>query len=224
MDTRAGGKDKKKVTYKKKKIWTKDDLVEYEQGISELFEAGFINAPVHLSGGNEDQLISIFSNIKTRDFVFSTHRNHYHYLLKGGDPEALAREIQGFYNGLCKGQGRSMNVYDTSINFYTSAIVGGNCAIAVGVALSLKKKKRKAHVWCFLGDGAEDSGHFMESARFALARRLPVTFVIEDNDLSVYSTKADRWKGNSVFNAPNVLRYRYERTRPHVGTGKWVTF
>lgn len=204
--------------------WTAESLMVFEQNLILLFEAGKIRAPLHLSGGNEDNLISIFKHIKKNDWVFSTHRNHYHYLLKGGDARKLIDEIQGKPTGICQGHARSMNVLDPKINFYSSAIVGGNCAPAVGVALAMKKGRKGAHVWCFVGDGAEDSGHFMEAVRFGLSRSLPLTFVVEDNDRSTDSTKKERWHGYQPVNARNIIRYSYERVYPHVGIGKHVTF
>ena len=155
--------------------WTSDSLLEFELRVKKEFEDGHINAPIHLSGGNENQLISIFELIEPRDYVISSHRSHYHYLLKGGDPEVLMKEIRGEKGGCCGGQGRSMHIYDTHLNFFTSAIVGGGCGIAVGIALGIKKKhpdtmKTRPYVWCFCGDGAEDSGHFIEAVRFGISR------------------------------------------------------
>lgn len=202
--------------------WTPSGLVEFEQKIFKLFEAGKIDCPIHLSGGNEEQLIDLFGLIKKRDYVFSTHRNHYHYLLKGGDPDVLGKEILGDEEAICFGRARSMNFCDHKLRFYTSAIMAGTPAIACGVALALKHKKSKSHVWCFVGDGVEDEGHFMEAVRFGLSRRLPLTFIIEDNDLSVESTKADRWHNYVPIQSNNIVRYSYERTYPHVGIGKHV--
>ena len=203
--------------------WTAAKLIAFEDKVKKLFKEGKINCPVHLSGGNESHLLHMFDTIKDKDYVLSTHRNHYHYLLKGGDPNALLDEIMGKETGICRGRGRSMHIYDHKLHFYTSAIVGGSCGIAVGLGLGLKKKRKKAHVWCFVGDGAEDTGHYMEAVRFSVARKLPVTFVIEDNDLAVESTQKDRWHNYSPFYAPNVLVYNYTRTYPHVGVGEHVS-
>lgn len=204
--------------------WKVKDLKRFERVVANMFEKGRARCPIHLSGGNEEKLIEIFNIVKSQDYVFSTHRNHYHYLLKGGDEDKLISEIKGLKSGICKGFGRSMNIYDPSINFYSSAIVGGNCAMAVGVALGLKKEKSKAKVWCFCGDGAEDTGHFMEAVRFGLSRDLPLTFVLEDNDMSTDSSKKDRWHNYQPIVARNIIRYSYTRIFPHVGIGKHVTF
>ena len=205
-------------------------LKAFEKDLAERFERGEINCPLHLSGGNEKQLISIFKEIDEKDWVFATHRNHYHYLLKGGDPKRLLDEILGKETGICKGQGRSMHIYDKALNFYTSAIVAGICAPAVGVALATKqefgqdKNANRPYVWCFVGDGAEDSGHFAEAVRLANSRELPITFIVEDNDYSIDSTKAVRWHNYEPLTAKRILRYSYRRNYPHVGVGKWVNF
>lgn len=208
------------------KCKTSDELIAFEEKIRDAFKDGKINCPIHLCGGNEQQLLIIFADIQERDYVLSTHRNHYHYLLKGGNADKLFKEICGDSKGCCAGNGRSMHIYDPDINFYTSAITSGMCSVACGIGLAIQhdyaKRKIKPHVYCFVGDGAEDSGYFIEAVRFAQARALPITFIIEDNDLAVESSKKDRWKNYSPVNAPNVMRYEYTRLYPHTGIGEGV--
>ncbi|MFA6023154.1 MAG: thiamine pyrophosphate-dependent enzyme [Candidatus Pacearchaeota archaeon] len=193
----------------------KQQLIDFEKRIADLWEDAKIKYPVHLSGGNEEQLIKIFKEIKQGDYVFSTHRNHYHYLLAGGNEKDLERKIIS---------GHSMHIFDKEKNFLSSAIVAGTPAIAAGVALALKYKQSKNKVWCFVGDGAEDEGHFYEAVRYVDGFSLPCTFIIEDNDRSVETTKKERY-GSSEMKWPNcVLRYEYNATYPHVGTGKIVDF
>jgi len=203
---------------------TFQELQAFETEMAELFKDGKINCPVHLSGGNENQLISLFENINENDYVLSTHRNHYHYLLKTGNKDGLRDEILGRKTGVCNGKGRSMHIYDHKNRFYSSAIVAGMCGIACGLGLAIWNIKEKSHVWCFIGDGAEDTGHFMESVRFAQGRELPVTFIVEDNDLAVETTKEKRWKKYGAPASDYILRYSYERMYPHVGVGKNVSF
>lgn len=194
---------------------TKQQMIEFEKRIANLWEEAKIPYPVHLSGGNEEQLIEIFKEIKEGDYIFSTHRSHYHYLLAGGTIEKLEKMIM---------RGDSMHVFDRKLNFLTSSIVAGTPAIATGVAMALKRKKSENRVWCFVGDGAEDEGHFYEAVRYVHGHNLPCTFVIEDNNRSVETSKEERY-GNSGINWPRCVRkYNYKPTYPHVGTGKWVDF
>jgi len=198
-----------------KRISTKEELIVFESEIADLWDAAKIRYPVHLSKGNEDQLIELFKETKKGDYFFSTHRSHYHYLLAGGSPDYLKKLIL---------QGDSMHVFDKKLNFLSSSIVAGAPAIAAGVAWALKQKGSKLQVWCFIGDGAEDEGHFYEAVRFVDGHDLPCTFIIEDNNRSVETPKSERY-GNSEIPWPKcVRRYHYTIPYPHVGTGKWVDF
>ena len=67
----------------------KDELIGVEKRVAELFKEGKVRGPVHLSGGNEAKLIKIFQEVNEKDWVFSTHRWHYHYLLKGGTEDEI---------------------------------------------------------------------------------------------------------------------------------------
>jgi pyruvate dehydrogenase E1 component alpha subunit len=191
------------------------ELVQFEDSIVELWEAAKIPFPVHFSGGNEKHLIEIFKSVNSEDYVLSTHRGHYHYLLAGGKPEKLMEMIM---------RGDSMHLFDKSINFMTSSIVAGMPAIAAGIAKAIKDKGKANKVWCFIGDGAEEEGHFYEAVRYVDGRGMPCNFVIEDNDRSVETPKSERY-GNSEISWPKcVKKYKYFPTYPHVGTGKFINF
>jgi pyruvate dehydrogenase E1 component alpha subunit len=180
---------------------TKRNLIKFENKIAELFRQKKIRVPVHLGGGNENELIEIFKKIKRGDYVFSTHRNHYHYLLSGGKPARLINNILHSAMG-------SMHTIDPKLRFYSSAIVSGTAAIAAGVALALKMKGSKSKVWIFCGDGYCDEGWYWEAKHYAQANDLPINYIIEDNDRSVCSSK--------------VQRYCYKAKWPHAGIGEFI--
>lgn len=202
---------------------TKESLIAFESRIKEHWEAGELPHLLHLCGGNEDQLIEIFKEVEPGDWVFSSHRNHYHALLSGMNPDRLEHLIR---------KGNSMFVFGSNddqrsnmpVNFLTSSILAGTCCIAAGVAHRIKNEWREAssrmpHVWCFLGDGAEDEGHFYEAVRFVDGHQLPCTFIIEDNDRSVDTNRADR-RGHSQMIWPEcVQKYHYKPVYPHAGSG-----
>lgn len=204
---------------------TADTLIAFETRIRDHFAAGQLPCLIHLSGGNETQLLKIFSRIRPQDWVFSTHRNHYHALLKGILADHLEAEILA---------GRSMFIYSREHNFLTSSILAGTCCIAAGVAWTIAQlgdaddaADGHPHVYCFLGDGAEEEGHYYEAALFAEANDLPITFIIEDNERQVDTDKITR-RGHSMprgaawrplDNFACVSRYYYTPTYPHGGAG-----
>jgi len=155
-------------------------------------------------------LIEIFKRYQADDWIFSTWRNHYHWLLSGRDPDELKKQII---------EGHSMHVFDDK--FFTSAIVGGIAPIAVGVALALKKQNSPNRVWCFLGDMGSMTGLARESIRYACGHDLPVIFVIEDNGLSVKTNTQEAW---GQADTEKAMRYKYERKYPHAGCGVFVLF
>jgi hypothetical protein len=194
--------------------WTPEKLIEFSNHIAEIHDAGYLPFTVHLCGGNEQQLIDIFANIKENDYVLSTHRNSYHALLHGIPPEEVEEKIR---------TGRSMFMFDRKRNFYVSAIIGGTPGIAVGMGWALKRKKSDQRVWCFVGDGIEDTGHFAEAVRYVDGWDLPVTFVIEDDGMAVNASKKSRWgKDEDIQWPPCVIRYHYTKTRPHIRTGNFA--
>lgn len=210
----------------------KQELIDFEKEIEKLFLEGKIKAPIHLSRGNEDELIDIFRMIKSIDWVFSTHRNHYHALLHGIDREWLKQEIVA---------GRSMHINSKEHRFVTSSMVGGCLPIAVGVAIALKRKGLKNWVWVFIGDMAAETGIFHECTKYASRNRLPISFLIEDNGLSTNSPTQKTWgeqpvewiinfSGDVLYQTYKgagkqfITKYKYKRGVPHINVGSYVTF
>lgn len=187
---------------------TKQQLIDFETRIGDLYLDNKLPFLFHLSGGNEDQLLDIFSKIDSKDYVISNHRSHYHALLHGIPPDELEEKIVN---------GQSMFIYDRERNFFCSAIIGGTPGIAVGIAWALKQKGSTQKVWCFVGDGTEDSGHLFEAIRYARGWDLPCTFVIEANDRSVETPNAERWgtAADLEWEDSHVIKYKYDITYPH---------
>jgi pyruvate dehydrogenase E1 component alpha subunit len=194
--------------------FTPQDLIDFENLIVSHWEAGKIRGPIHLSNGNEEQLIEIFKKISANDWVFSTWRSHYHALLHGISPKWIENEILN---------GKSITLCNIDEKFYASAIVGGTLSIALGVAMGIKAKGSDEKVWCFIGDMSFESGLFYEVHKYARNFDLPIVFVVEDNGVSTYTPTEATW--NVKRNIPSdVIHYTYESKYPHYGTGKWIVF
>ena len=195
--------------------WSKQDLIDFEDDIISHWENGEIRGPIHLSNGNEDQLIKVFQKIGIDDYVFSTWRSHYHALLHGVEPSVLKQKIL---------DGKSITIVDKDSKFYSSAIVTGTLPIALGVAKSIKYNGGDEKVWVFLGDMAFESGIFYEVHKYARNYDLPLYFVVEDNGVSTNTPTSATWNGIQREIPQDVIYYKYESKYPHYGTGKWVVF
>lgn len=194
--------------------YSKDDLIAFEELIVRHWEDAKIRGPVHLSNGNEEQLIEIFKRIKTSDWVFSTWRSHYHAFLKGIDPTWIETEILA---------GKSITLCNIDEKFYSSAIVSATLPIALGVAQAIKKTGSTDKVWCFIGDMSFEGGTFYEVHNYARNFDLPLHFIVEDNGISTYTPTDATW--NIKRNVPaDVIHYTYKSKYPHYGSGKWIAF
>ena len=201
--------------------WVPEDLIAFEKEIESIYLEGKIRGPVHFSGGNEETLIKIFGQVNPEDWVLSTHRSHYHALLHGVPRELVKAEILA---------GRSIDLHFKEYRFLTSAIVGGCLPITVGIAMGIKRNAGRERVWCFVGDMASTTGIFHECSQYAARQRLPISFVVEDNGLSVNTPTDEAWGPLTketwwdYDGKPHILRYNYTRIWPHLGCGKWITF
>jgi pyruvate dehydrogenase E1 component alpha subunit len=194
--------------------YTKEQMIDFEELIVRHWEDAKIRGPVHLSNGNEDQLLEIFKRIKPTDWVFSTWRSHYHAMLKGISLDWLEGQIL---------QGKSITICNMEEKFYSSAIVTATLPIALGVAQGIKKSGSTDKVWCFIGDMCFETGIFYEVHKYARNFDLPLYFVVEDNGISTYTPTEATW--NVKRDIPSdVVHYTYKSRFPHYGSGKWVAF
>lgn len=161
-----------------------------------------MKTPVHLCIGQEAVAAGVCAHLKKNDYISSNHRGHGHYLAKGGNLKALITELYGREAGCSKGRGGSMHLVDTGVGHYgSSSIVGGGIPIGTGMGLAIKMQKQKRVSAVFFGDGAADEGVLYESINFAVLKKLPVIFVLENNQYSVCSHISARQTGNNVFHA-----------------------
>ena len=201
---------------------TKEDLIQFEDEIADCFNNAEIRAPVHLYHGNEDQIIEIFAkqNIKHEDWVLCSWRSHYQCLLKGVPKLQLKKAIL---------ENRSISLCFKDYKILSSAIVTGILPIATGIALDIKRKKKKNKVYCFMGDMTSETGIAHECVKYSQNHQLPIHFIIEDNEKSVCTETRETWgMKNLTYEGVNnkyITYYKYKLEKyPHAGAGKRVQF
>lgn len=207
---------------------TVNELKQFEKDIGDSFNRAEIRAPIHLYDGNEEQIIEVFKLINCEtDWVCATWRNHYQCLLKGVPPAYLKEKIL---------EGKSMVMNLPEYKIHCSSIVGGIPSIAVGLAAAAKLKNSSEKVWCWVGDMSAETGAFHEALKYSRAQKLPVTFIIEDNELSVETPTKEVWGEDKWYirnpkvhkhyiTDDNLIYYNYKNTKyPHAGAGVRVQF
>lgn len=164
-----------------------------EESISKNYSEWKMRCPVHLSIGQEAPAVGVIKCLAKEDKIVTAHRSHAHYLSKGGSLKAMIAELYGKETGCANGKGGSMHLIDLKAGVTAAVpIVGSTIPIGVGLSWSMKLRKKKNIVVIFFGDGATEEGVFQESLDFSSLHSLPVLFVCENNEYSVYSHRSKR--------------------------------
>src|SRR5512145_2008472 len=154
----------------------------FEEKAAEAYALGKIGGFLHLYIGEEAVAVGASSVLRPDDYAIAAYRDHGHALAKGSDPRRAMAELFGRRDGLCKGKGGSMHLFDKSVNFLGGhAIVGAHLPLAAGAGFAIKYGKGDQVVLCYFGDGAVPEGEFHESMNLAALWKLPVIFICENN-------------------------------------------
>ncbi|MGA9856713.1 MAG: thiamine pyrophosphate-dependent dehydrogenase E1 component subunit alpha [Solirubrobacteraceae bacterium] len=188
-------------------IWIFDQMVrirEFEERVKRTFEEhpGVIRGHTHLADGAEASIVGSLATMEPGDQMMATYRCHGYPIALGTDTKAMMAEIYGRTDGLCGGYGGSMHLVDPEVGFMgTSGIVGQGIPQATGVAFAAQIRKQGQVVLCFFGDGASKQGAFHESLNLASLWKLPVVYVMENNNYNV-ATRSDQEDANAAAGEP----------------------
>jgi pyruvate dehydrogenase E1 component alpha subunit len=154
----------------------------FEEKAAESYALGKIGGFLHLSIGEEAVAVGVSSVLRQDDYAISTYREHGHCLAKGSDPKRAMAELFGRRDGLSKGKGGSMHLFDKTTNFLGGhAIVGSHLPLAAGVGFAIKYQGGDQVCVCYFGDGAVPQGEFHEALNLSSLWNLPVIYVCENN-------------------------------------------
>lgn len=162
-------------------------LREYHLDKKPAFDigAGRIPGEMHLSAGQEPVAAGVCAHLGPGDAVTATHRPHHFAIAHGVELKALAAEIFGRETGLGHGRGGHMHLFDPSVHFSCSGIIAEGYPPALGQAYAFARRGTDRVAVAVTGEGAANQGAFHESLNLAALWKLPVIFVVEDNDWGI---------------------------------------
>src|SRR5215470_826449 len=174
-------------------IWMYTQMLrirEFEERVKRTFveHPGVMRGHAHLGDGAEASIVGALATRQENDLVMPSYRCHGYPIVLGTSPRNLMAEIYGRKDGLCQGFGGSMHLADPAHHFPgTSGIIAQAIAHATGAALTAQVKKTGQVVYCFFGDGASKQGAFFESLNMAAVWKLPVIYILENNQYQAYT-------------------------------------
>jgi pyruvate dehydrogenase E1 component alpha subunit len=158
----------------------------FEERAGEMYARAKVGGFLHLSIGEEAAIVGSARALRDSDYLISTYRSHGHALVRGTPPENVMAELFGRVDGCSRGRGGSMHMFDLSRRFMGGyGIVGGNLPIAAGIALASDYQGTEDVTLCTFGDGASNQGTFGETLNLAALWRLPVVFVVTNNQFGM---------------------------------------
>jgi TPP-dependent pyruvate/acetoin dehydrogenase alpha subunit len=163
---------------------------EFEEAVKRTFikHPGVIRGHSHLGDGAEASIVGALSTRRDTDIVMPSYRCHGYPIVLGTPLRKIMAEVFGRKDGLCRGFGGSMHLADPTRYFPgTSGIIGQSIAHATGAALAAQVKNSGQIVYCFFGDGASKQGAFFESLNMAAVWKLPIVYVLENNQYQAYT-------------------------------------
>ncbi|WP_069803504.1 pyruvate dehydrogenase (acetyl-transferring) E1 component subunit alpha [Thermogemmatispora onikobensis] len=177
-------------------------LIRYfEEKAGEMYTRARIGGYCHLNLGEEATVVGFCAGLEADDYVYTNYREHGYAICRGISPAVVMAELFGKKTGCSSGRGGSMHLFDLKRRFMGGyGIVGGQLPLAVGAAFALAYRGAREIVACQMGDGTTNGGPFHESLNLAKLYRLPVVFLIVNNQYGM-GTRVDQ--GSAV---PDLYR------------------
>jgi pyruvate dehydrogenase E1 component alpha subunit len=158
----------------------------FEEKAGQMYGLGLIGGFCHLYIGQEAVVVGLQSAMAEQDSVITGYRDHGHMLACGIEPRVVMAELTGRAAGISKGKGGSMHMFSVEHRFYGGhGIVGAQVPLGTGLAFSHKYKGDGGVSLTYFGDGAANQGQVYEAFNMAELWKLPVLFVIENNQYAM---------------------------------------
>jgi pyruvate dehydrogenase E1 component alpha subunit len=163
----------------------------FEEKAGQLYGMGLIGGFCHLYIGQEAVVVGMQMAIKPGDEVITGYRDHGHMLACGMDPKGVMAELTGRQHGYSKGKGGSMHMFSVEKGFFGGhGIVGAQVPIGTGLAFANRYRGNDNVSLTYLGDGATNQGQVYESFNMAKLWKLPVVYIIENNQYGMGTSVA----------------------------------
>ena len=158
----------------------------FEEKAGQMYGMGLIGGFCHLYIGQEAVVVGMQLALKAGDQVITGYRDHGHMLACGMDPKGVMAELTGRQHGYSKGKGGSMHMFSAEKGFFGGhGIVGAQVPIGTGLAFANKYRGNDNVSLTYFGDGAANQGQVYESFNMAKLWKLPVIYIIENNQYAM---------------------------------------
>ena len=153
-----------------------------------LYKQGKIPGSFYTGRGNEAGAVGVATAMGPHDVGTPLQRDMGVHVTRGIEPWRIFAQYMGREDGPTRGRDGNVHMGDAALGLHPMVShLPAMLPVGVGMALAfrIREEKRVAVAWC--GEGAAARGDAHEGMNFAGVRRLPVVFVIDNNQWA-YST------------------------------------
>src|SRR5580704_3086134 len=173
----------------------------FEEKAGQMYGMGLIGGFCHLYIGQEAVVVGMQLTLTPGDKVITGYRDHGHMLAAGMDPKGVMAELTGRQHGYSKGKGGSMHMFSVENGFYGGhGIVGAQVSLGTGLAFANRYRGTDNVSLTYLGDGAVNQGQVYESFNMARLWKLPVIYIIENNQYGMGTSVARASATTDLYN------------------------
>lgn len=175
-----------------KKLYREMLLIRrFEEKAGQLYGMGLIGGFCHLYIGQEAVVTGINSVQQEGDTVITTYRDHAHMLACGMEAKGIMAELTGRRTGYSRGKGGSMHMFSQEKNFFGGhGIVGASTSLGTGLGFYHKYSEDGGVAVAYMGDGSANQGQVAECYNMAALWKLPVLYIIENNQYGMGTSVA----------------------------------
>jgi len=144
--------------------------------------------------GQEAIAVGVAAALRPDDVILPMHRNLGVFTSRGVDLPRLLRQLLGKDGGFTKGRDRTFHfgLLDTHIVGMISHL-GAMLPVADGLALAAQLRGQDRVAATFTGDGSTSEGDFHEAVNLAAVWKLPVLFVVENNQYGLSTPTSEQY-------------------------------
>ncbi len=240
--TRRTRKAKSKISKEMYLQWyeTMLRIRRFEERALMMYGQQKIRGFCHVYIGQEAITAGMESAITKDDCIVTAYRQHGTAIGRGVSTKEAMAELYGKSNGIVKGKGGSMHFFSKENRYFGgNGIVGAQIPIGTGIAFAEKYRETKNLCVTMFGDGASRQGALHESFNMAMAWKIPVLYVVENNHYAMgtsverTSNVHDLWKLGLAYDMPSepvdgmdplAVYEAFSKAAKHIRSGKGPYF
>ena len=156
-----------------------------------LYRQGKVPGSYYDGRGQEATCVGTAFALGPRDRACILHRDMGAHLVRGVTPGRILAQMMGREGGITRGRDGNMHFGDRKLGCVGMvSMLPDMMLVACGMALAFQMRKEPRVAMTWFGDGSTANGQWHEAMNVAGVRKLPIVFVLENNQFA-YSTPND---------------------------------